>query len=151
MQDLQNIAKEQEIKCHVMAKAYSIWLKQLFPANIILVVGAAIFALIAGSTHLFKIGAYDYSWIAGFLGILSAIFTIIHTKLNCDEHQAQCKILSRKFEAMAEGYLTLRTYTDEKYYREKLQEMDQQFIKLLAESSAKPSDKALREAKSFYS
>ena len=149
MVDLKAVAKEQEYRCRVKSKAYSIWLAKLFPANLLLVVGAAIFALISGSANLFQIGDYDYTLIAGILGLLSAVFTIIHTKLKCDEHQAECKGLKSKFESMAEQYLGLRTFDNEDVFRKKLQELDKEFSKILAEANAQPSNKAVSKAKEF--
>jgi hypothetical protein len=77
LMQLMSNAKANRVKCEVDAKAYSLWLSQLVPANLVLVVGAAVLSLLAGASILVDQQIISNSQ-AGIMAVLSSIFTVIH-------------------------------------------------------------------------
>jgi hypothetical protein len=88
LDDLKQIAKEKSTECKVQSCAYSITLSSLVPANFVLVVGAALLSLVAGASILTK-NELISELQAGIMALVSGGFTIIHSKLGCDQYQAE--------------------------------------------------------------
>jgi len=63
------------------------------------------------------------------LALLSGALTIIHSKLGCEQYQAECKKLVSFYRGMAEDYANLQFLDD-------LAEFRRQFIALNGQSSA---------------
>lgn len=55
MEKITAIMNEQELDCRIRTLAYAIRLESLTPFNLLLVVGAALFALLSGSANIFQI------------------------------------------------------------------------------------------------
>ena len=138
MNELIGQAKENELDCTIQAEAYSIWLKKLTPANWLLVVGAALLSLIAGASLLVNQDLLPKE-VAGALALISAAFTIIHTKLNCDQHQAECKKLKGSYKGLALQYKNLKSVSDPEEYRKKLQSLNEKRALILENADAEPS------------
>jgi uncharacterized membrane protein YphA (DoxX/SURF4 family) len=119
MEDLKKLAKEKEVKCLIQAKAYSIWLNWLMPANLLLVVGAALLSLVAGASLLIEQGNLTKEC-AGILALISTGFTLIHNKLNCDQHQAECKKLKSIYQGLSEEYENLQSESDINILKKKI-------------------------------
>ncbi|MBB5917508.1 hypothetical protein BJY24_006420 [Nocardia transvalensis] len=97
MTDYYAVAAVRERECRVQARAYAIWLSALRPANIVLVVGAAVLSAVAGAAVLADLAGP----LPGYLALVSAVFTVIHNRLDCDVHQAECRRLRAAYEAQA--------------------------------------------------
>lgn len=139
-------ADKKRIECAVDAKAYSITLSQLAPANIVLVVGGALLALIAGTSLLVEQGIISKQT-AGVLTLVSSGFTIIHNKLNCDQYQAECKRLRSLYEGLSEDYSNLQIEPDVKKLYSKLEALNTERAQVKKSAGAAPSPKRIEQAK----
>ena len=150
MQELREFAKKKSFECMVKSKAYKNWLKTLQPANLILVVGAALLSLIAGSSLLIEQKILD-KHVAGIMALLSAGFTIVHNKFNCDQHQAECSKLKSQYEALALSYADLELIDQEDVFKLKISELNSEFSQIVKNSTAEPSEKAIKKAEKSIS
>ena len=149
MDNLKKLAKEKEVKCLIQARAYSLWLNNLRPANLILVVGGALLSLVAGASLLIEQGALTKE-VAGILALISAGFTIIHNKLNCDQHQAECKKLKSTYFGLSEDYANLQAEDDFNTLKEKLDNLNTERTHIIKQSDTQPSQSSLDKAKVYY-
>lgn len=146
IEELRSIAHEKRIECEIDARAYAIWLSQLEPANIVLVVGAALLSLIAGASLLVEQGIISQKT-AGVLALASSGFTIIHNKLNCDQHQAECRRLKSLYQGLSEDYANLAVEAESEELRAKLQALNTERTQVIKGSGAYPSLKSIEKAK----
>lgn len=138
--------RKNELECKILAKAYSIWLKTLAPANWLLVVGGALLSLIAGASLLVTQGIITKE-LAGILALISSAFTIIHTKLNCDQHQAECKKLKGIYRSLSLQYSNLYIESDPDAYKRKLQSLNEKRANIEENKDAEPSTASLNRAR----
>lgn len=148
IEELKSIADGKRIECEIDAKAYTIWLSQLAPANIVLVVGAALLSLIAGASLLVEQGIISKKS-AGVLALVSSGFTIIHNKLNCDQHQAECRRLKSLYQGLSEDYANLAMEAEPEELRAKLQALNAERTQVIKGAGASPSLKSIEKAKSL--
>lgn len=141
--DFHAVAAARERECRVRARAYSTWLSTLRPANVILVVGAAVLSTVAGSVVL---GTKEAGNLPAYLALGAAICTIVHTALNCDVHQAECRMLRSVYEAQADRYRSLQTLEDPAELRTGIRELDIRQAALREKSEATPPGWAVRRA-----
>jgi hypothetical protein len=142
---LRSIAEKKRIECEIDAKAYSIWLSQLVPANLVLVVGASLLSLVAGASLLVDQGIISKK-AAGILALVSSGFTIIHNKLNCDQHQAECRRLQSLYQGLSEDYGNLVTEAKVEEFRSKLQVLDTERTQVVKGARATPSVRSIEKA-----
>jgi hypothetical protein len=134
---LKTIANKKRLECAIEAKAFSTWLSALVPANIVLVVGAALLSLVAGASILVEQNIIEPTT-AGVLAIVSAGFTIIHTKLNCDQHQAECRRLKSLYEGLSEDYANLEVISEFKDFESKLDALNTERSQIKKGAGASP-------------
>jgi hypothetical protein len=103
LEELKKFATNKSDECKIQSAALSKWLRTLTPANLIFVVGASLLSLVAGSSMLLDNGLIERMH-AGLMALVSGGFTVIHSKLGCDEHQAECRRLESAYRGMAEDY-----------------------------------------------
>jgi len=149
LEDLRLIADKKRIECDIDAKAYSICLADLVPANIILVVGGAILSLVAGASLLTEQEIINKQT-AGVLALISSGFTIIHTKLNCDQYQAECKRFKSLYEGLSEDYANLETESTVEDFRSNLKALNNERTQVKKGAGADPSVKSINEAKKLF-
>lgn len=149
LEELKLIADKKRIKCAIDAKAYSIWLSRLVPANMVLVVGGALLSLIAGASLLVEQGIISKQT-AGVLALVSSGFTIIHNKLNCDQHQAECRRLKSLYEGLSEDYENLEAESDVEKFKSKLQALNNDRTQVKKGAGASPSLKSIAQAKKSF-
>ncbi|NJL40509.1 MAG: hypothetical protein HC840_12780 [Leptolyngbyaceae cyanobacterium RM2_2_4] len=149
LEDLKLIADKKRIECAIDAKAYSICLANLIPANIILVVGGALLSLVAGASLLTEQEIINKKT-AGVLALVSSGFTIIHTKLNCDQYQAECKRLKSLYEGLSEDYANLEMESTVEDFRLKLKALNNERTQVKKGAGADPSVKSIDEANKLF-
>ncbi|GAB4586372.1 hypothetical protein [Nocardia sp. IFM 10818] len=76
------------------------------------------------------------------------MFTIIHTKLNCDVHQEECRRLRSAYDALAHRYRGVRVVDNPEELRSALRDLDSTQEMLRAEAKAAPPEWALGRAES---
>ena len=135
--DLKEFAKNQSCQCRVKARGYEVWLAYLKPFNIVLVTGAAILSLLAGSSLLID-ADFLGSIRTGLMALTAGVFTIIHQTLNCDRHQEECKRLRGSYEAIADQFLNLKLEEDKTSIQKKIDELNLQLSFLKENFSARP-------------
>ena len=146
--DLNQVALDKAEECKIQTTAYSIWLNKLRPANFTLVIGGAILSLIAGSSLLLDIDTDVLDpKIAGVLAIISAAFTIIHTKLNCDEHQAECRKLKGQYAALSQAYNDLTLIKNEAELKNSIEVLNAERLQIIKGTTSEPSPSAFEKAK----
>jgi len=150
MNELIAISESKARECRIKSRAYSIWLSSLVPANVVLVIGGALLSLIAGSSLLIEQNIISPT-LAGFLAIISSAFAIIHTKLNCDQHQAECKKLRNIYKGLEEDYLNLKIVEDKEDLRERIEKLNSELSHIIKNAAADPSEKSLRKARNEVS
>ncbi|MGW2663749.1 hypothetical protein ACWCW7_22550 [Nocardia tengchongensis] len=134
MSDFHAIAASREQECRIQARAYSIWLSVLRPANIVLVVGAAVLSAVAGAAVLASKGGS----LPGYLALVSAVFTVIHTRLDCDVHQAECRHLRSAYDAQADRYRSLCDADEPVELKNGVRELDASLADMRAAAKAIP-------------
>lgn len=145
LEELKLEADKKRIECAIDAKAYSIWLSQLAPANIVLVVGGALLSLIAGASLLVEQGIISKQT-AGVLTLVSSGFTIIHNKLHCDQHQAECRRLKSLYQGLSEDYSNLQIESDVKNLYSKLEALNKERAQVKKSAGVDPSLKSIEQA-----
>jgi hypothetical protein len=145
LNDLKQTAKEKSVECNIQSCAYSLTLSALAPANFVLVVGAALLSLIAGAAILTKHDLITELQ-AGIMALVSGGFTIIHSKLGCDQYQAECKKLVGFYKGLAEDYLNLSVENDPAEFKKGLIALNQKLSETIKSSNAFPYSLAIRWA-----
>ena len=139
-------ARSNRKECELEATAYSLWLAQLVPANLILVVGAGLLSLAAGTSLLVEQEIIDKTT-SGIMALLSSAFTLIHTRLGCDEHQAECRKLQSFYRGLAIDYANLETEDNPADFKAKLDSLNHHQSQTKKGSSAQPSRGSYSRAK----
>ena len=134
---LKSFAEERRVACANDAKAYSLWLSVLFPANFLLVIGGALLALVAGTSLLVEQHILGKTT-AGILALISSCFTIIHTKLDCDHHQAECRKVRAQYESLCEKYANLQPISDIEAFKRKLEALNEERAHIIGNNLARP-------------
>ena len=145
LESLKQIANEKSTECKIQSYAYSLTLSALAPANFILVVGAALLSLAAGASILTKTELITELQ-AGIMALVAGGFTIIHSKLGCDEYQAECRDLVGFYKSIAEEYsnLLIEDHSDE--LKQKLVAVNQKLSDEIKTSKAFPFNWAIKSA-----
>ena len=146
LDELKQMAREGQRESRIMSKAYSSTLSALVPANILLVVGAALFSLVAGASILIK-QEFLSETRAGLLALASAALTVLHTKLHCEKYQAESKRLSMLYRGIALDYGNLQIISDPDELRKSLSELNKQASAVTKNATAEPFGWALKKAK----
>ena len=145
LDDLKQTAKEKSTECKIQSHAYSITLAALAPANLVLVVGAALLSLVAGASILINNQVISEMQ-AGIMALVSGGFTIIHSKFGCDQYQAECKKLVSFYKGIAEDYSNLSVTVDTDELRKNLVALNNELSNTIKNSSAFPFDWAINLA-----
>jgi hypothetical protein len=144
--DLKLAAEEKRKENLILSLAYSTTLTWLTPANFILVVGAALLSLVAGATILI-----ENNWLtkvqSGVLALVSGALTIVHSKLGCEQYQAECRKLSALYRGMAADYGNLRTADDVEDLKKRMVALDEQLSASYKREPAQPFASAVARAK----
>lgn len=135
--DLKQAAEIKEKENRIMSQAYAKTLFALIPANFVLVVGAALLSLVAGATILVK-GQILTELTSGVLALVSGAFTIIHSKLGCEQYQAECKKLVSFYRGIAEDYGNLQFTGDIEEFRKRFLALNEQRSAVTKSTSALP-------------
>lgn len=130
----------------IMSHAYSTTLSALVPANFVLVVGAALLSLVAGATILIENSLLTKVQ-SGIMALVSGAFTIIHSKLGCEQYQAECKKLASFYRGMAEDYANLKIISDVDELRKRFFALNDQLSATIKNSSAVPFEWTIAKAK----
>jgi hypothetical protein len=132
----------------LMSRAYSTTLSALIPANFLLVVGAALLSLVAGATILIENDLLTEVE-SGILALLSGAFTIVHSRLGCEQYQAECKKLLSFYRGMAEDYANLQVIDDVDELRKRFLALNDLVSAAVKSSSALPFDWTVAKAKKY--
>ena len=135
--DLKQGALAKERECNVMSQAYSATLSALAPANFVLVVGAALLSLVAGASILIENNLLTKVQ-SGVLALVSGAFTIVHSKLGCEQYQAECKKLQSLYRGAAEDYGNLTFVADPDEFRKRFLALNDQLAAAAKNTSALP-------------
>jgi hypothetical protein len=145
LESLKQIANKKNNECRIQSCAYSLTLSALAPANFILVVGAALLSLAAGASILTKT-ALITELQAGIMALVAGGFTIIHSKLGCDQYQAECRKLVGFYKGIAEDYSNLSIEDDADELKKNLVAVKQRLSDAIKDSTAFPYNWAVNSA-----
>lgn len=145
LDNLKRIAEKKSNECAIKANAYSLSLDYLFPANLVLVVGAALLSLLAGASVLHENDIITQTT-AGLMALVSGCFTVIHSKLGCDQYQSECKKLVSFYKGIAEDYSNLSLIDNAAEFREKMDTINNELSHTIKTSSAIPLNCAIDKA-----
>lgn len=146
LDELKQAAEMKRRESRDMSQAYSATLSALVPANFILVVGAALLSLAAGATILIENNLLTKIQ-SGVLALVSGAFTIIHSKLGCEQYQSECKKLVSFYRGMAADYGNLEFVADAEEFRKRFFALNDQLSAAAKSASALPFDWATAKAK----
>ena len=132
--------------CEIESTAYRLWLSLLMPANLILVVGAGLLSLLAGASLLVDQQIISKT-ATGLMALISSAFTLVHTRLKCDEHQAECRKLQSFYRGLAVDYANLETEADPAEFKTRLDSLNNSLAQVQKEISAYPSQRSYAKAK----
>ena len=139
-------AEEKRKENLILSLAYSKTLAWLIPANFILVVGAALLSLVAGATILI-----ENNWLtkvqSGVLALFSGALTIVHSKLGCEQYQAECRKLLAFHRGMAADYGNLQIADDVEELKKRMVALNEQFSAALKSATASPFASAVAKAR----
>jgi len=139
-------AEEKRKENLILSLAYSKTVAWLIPANFILVVGAALLSLVAGATILI-----ENNWLtkiqSGVLALVSGALTIIHSKLGCEQYQAECRKLSAFHRGIAADYGNLQIADDVEELKNRLVALNEQASAALKSASVTPFASAVARAR----
>ena len=126
--------------------AYSKTLAWLIPANFILVVGAALLSLVAGATILIA-----NNWLtpvqSGVLALVSGALTIVHSKLGCEQYQAECRKLLAFHRGIAADYGNLQIADDVEELKKRMMALNEQVSAALKSATALPFASVVAKAR----
>jgi len=134
----------------LLSRAYSKTLFLLMPANLILVVGAALLSLVAGASVLSENGLLTNTQ-SGILALISGAFTVIHSKMGCDQYQAECRKLLSFHRGMAADYANLALIDDIDEFKKQLEALNDQVSATLKSATALPYGFTMRVYQANYS
>ena len=146
IEQLQGEATRRRDENLVLARAYQGTLNLLMPANFVLVVGAALLSLVAGATILIETSFLNKVQ-SGILALVSGAFTIIHSKLRCEEYQAECKKLLAFHRGIAAEYENLLIVDDGDDLKKQIRALNDQVSTTLKATAAVPLAGALEKAR----
>ena len=139
-------AEEQRKENLILSLAYSKTLAWLIPANFILVIGAALLSLVAGATILI-----ENNWLtkvqSGVLALVSGALTIVHSKLGCEQYQAECRKLSALHRGIAADYGNLQIADDVEDLKKRMMALNEQVSAAFKSSTASPFASTVAKAK----
>jgi hypothetical protein len=130
----------------ILSCAYQKTLSWLLPANFLLVVGAAILSLLAGATILIE-NSYLTKIQSGILALVSGAFTIVHSKLGCEQYQAECKKLMSFHRGIAFDYANLLTVDDVEDFKKRITALNDQVSAVLRSTTTMPFEGAIDKAR----
>jgi len=146
MEQLKEDATSRRSENLVLSAAYSRTVAWLVPANFVLVIGAALLSLVAGASILVK-EKFLAEVQSGILALISAAFTIIHSKLGCEQYQAECKKLMSFHRGVATDYSNLLTIDDVDELRKRLMALNDQVSATIKSTTAVPFERAMVKAR----
>jgi hypothetical protein len=146
LDNLKDAARARRRETEVMFQAYSATLSALRPANFLLVVGAALLSLVAGAAVLIE-NDFLTKTQAGVLALVSSALTIIHTKLDCDEYQGDCRKLVSFYRGIAQEYDNLEFIPDADEFRKRFLELNEELSAAAKTASALPYRWAVANAR----
>lgn len=76
---------------------------------------------------------------AGWLALISTALTVIHSKLGCEQYQAECKRLVGFYRGIAEDYANLQLVNDIDGLRRRFFRLNDQFLESLRARPTCPS------------
>ncbi len=129
----------------ILALAYAKTLTLLSPANLLLVVGAALLSLVAGATILVDSQIID-ARLSGILALISGGLTIVHSKLGCEQYQADCRKMLGLHRAIAEDYENLQVIDDPAVFGERLDALNNVMSSSLKSGSTLPFSRQFMKA-----
>lgn len=105
-QQIFDLFNRREYELTVEQRAFEIWLGLLEPFGAFSKGCGIVLPLLAGFTLLSQPEFLGENWepISGCLSLLAAMLTGIHTGLECDDHQAECRRLIKMLRSLVEGY-----------------------------------------------
>ncbi|HMY51026.1 MAG TPA: hypothetical protein PLD90_15380 [Rhodocyclaceae bacterium] len=93
---------KQRRECQIAGLAYSKWLSFLTPIRWATVVIGVVFPSLAGFSLLSGKAILGIEWktISAYLVFFSSIVAALHAALHCESHQAECKRLRNRYQAL---------------------------------------------------
>jgi hypothetical protein len=101
--DVTRHLSQREMRCRIEGRALDLWLRPLTLLRWVMVGLGTILAAFAGATAL---GRYGDPWesIGGICALTASILTGLHTALDCEAHQAECRRLIRVYASLEAAY-----------------------------------------------
>jgi len=146
IEELKEDVKSRRNENLALSMAYSKTLNWLTPANFLLVIGAALLSLVAGASILIENNLIT-KVTAGVLALVSSAFTIIHSKMGCEQYQAECKKLRSFHRGMAADYSNLLSMNEPDQLRKGLSALNDQVSATMKSTTAYPFQRTLEEAR----
>lgn len=118
----------------------------LTPANFLLVVGAAILSLVAGATILIE-NSFLTNVQSGMLALISGAFTVVHSKLGCEQYQSECRKLMSFHRGIASDYDNLLIADGVEDFKKRITALNDQVSAVLKSTTALPFESAVENAR----
>jgi len=84
---------------------------------------------------------------SGVLALVSGAFTIVHSKLGCEQYQAECKKLLSFHRGIASDYANLLTVDDTEDLKKRITALNDQVSAVLKATTALPFEGAIEKAR----
>jgi hypothetical protein len=144
--DLDARLAERIALCKQERRSYEIWLSRLTPANFVLLGLGGVLSLIAGLSIVTEAKLIDPK-VAGWMALIGAVLSGLHSRLKCDPHQAECRRLAAQFAELQTEYERLELELDEAARREQLLSLEHKLATVRAGRTARPSNVSIERAR----
>lgn len=148
--DLRAHFHKRQRECHVEKSSYETWLGLLTPVRWVTIIGGIVLSAVAGGVVLLaEYWPPGESWRVYGAGcaIVASVLTGIHTSLNCDAHQTECRRLIQLYSGLEGAYEAAPLVTRDRL-RMRFDELEAKFQEARSEATASPPQWCRRHAKS---
>ena len=131
--------------------AYETWLNLLTPLRWITVTGGIVLSAAAGGVALlaeYRVGYEDWRIYGAVCAIIASILTGIHTSLNCDAHQTECRRLVQVYSGLEAAFEAAPLMKGNRLDA-KFDELEAKFIEAKSEAAASPPQWCRRRSNSL--
>jgi hypothetical protein len=138
--ELREHFRRRQRECQAEKEAYETWLGLLTPLRWFTVIGGIILSAAAGAIVLlaeYRPGHEEWRLYAAMSAIVASMLTGLHTGLDCDVHQAECRRLAQVYSGLETAYESAPLGTDERQ-RLRFEQLETKLQEAKSEAAATP-------------
>jgi hypothetical protein len=140
--------RKRQRDCYVEKDAYAIWLALLTPVRWFTVIGGIVLSAVAGAVVLlaeYRVIGDQWRVYGAICAITASVLTGIHTALNCDAHQTECRRLVQLYSGLESRFEAASILPAERI-EATFDELEAKFEEAHVEAAASPPEWCRRRA-----